>query len=158
MREDGSARHKVFVHSIPREWPRSDYKTLFLPEDVYTILAFDLLELSDERTEVGVDSFNVGARDVYDWLVSKLSERFPSSGFDDQNPSTALNSEYLPKLPQRPGNIEKWRQTWKIIRMRITKESVQEIAAWLKATHPELPHCRETVSKIIRAGQHGLLD
>jgi hypothetical protein len=58
----------------------------------------------------------------------------------------------------RPKDLARWRWTWQKVKHMVGRASYPAIIKWLKNTYPDATVSRDTLGKIVRAGQLGLLD
>ena len=64
-----------------------------------------------------------------------------------------------PPVPGRKADLRRWKATWKTSKGQwMQGKGYKEICDWLHRTHPDLGCSTETLVKIIRAGEVGLLD
>jgi len=63
------------------------------------------------------------------------------------------------KPPASPVRRQKWERVWFLVQGQYEKgDPLPSIAKWVERHHPNLPHSRLVISKIVHAGLEGLLD
>jgi hypothetical protein len=74
-------------------------------------------------------------------------------------PPTPQPAQDNPKVPKRAADLQRWKQVWAAIRYDVEnrRSTASEILQDAKKYRTALPHDRETLAAIIKAGRAGLL-
>ena len=112
--------------------------------------------LDNSRLQIVSHSFNPVIDNLFVQIDKEIASIWPTEHMEAK--VTIPIPAKSVKLPKSRIRLEKWRQVWLLIKPKVGKGNVQETANYIKTLHPELPHSRSVIAKIIIAGQDGRLD
>jgi len=147
-------RTRLIIYCEDEEWPRlkkwwdllSDYLVNEdLLDPVEAGFADDLIEQGNERSVETEEQITVSSSESNIYSDSLLNNTKPESP--------------QPRVPKRGPDKTRWKYLWKKIKPMVEKgENMEMILSWLDKMHPKLPHSRDVIYDIIKAGAAGLLD
>lgn len=94
-----------------------------------------------------------------DRLADAIAAIWPEAGVGE--PSEGPGADVIDAdgvhVPSKQAVRLKWRRVWNLINGQVGRKSLAEISLWLEKAHPDLPRSRDTLTRIIRAGEAGKL-
>lgn len=85
-------------------------------------------------------------------ILQLLKEKGTTETFQRANPKNIF-------IPKRSTDLKRWKVIWKWIRGKWAQDpNLTNIKSWMDKMHPDYSPCVETLRKIVRAGDAGLID